>query len=716
MNAGESIQILLVQIGLILALSRMVGLIVARLRQPQVVGEMIAGIMLGPSVLGLAAPGVQKALFPAESVAVLHVLAELGVVFFLFLIGLEFDPKLIRKRGRAALLISASSIVIPFGIGVAMTYYLYPRVFNDPTYAKFTSAALFMGAAISITAFPVLARIIAERNLQKTTVGAISITGAAINDVLAWCMLALVVAVAEYDPGTGGQALGLTFALSLVYIAFMFFALRPSLQRLERIHATRGRVSPGVLAVIFMFIIASAYATAEIGIHALFGAFVMGLVMPKSQKFVRELTDKLEDFTVVFMLPIFFAYAGLSTDMRQIIRPDLLGFTLLIVLGAAAGKIGGTALASRVCGIGWRESTALGVLMNTRGLMELIILTIGLQERIINERIFAMMVVMALTTTAMTTPLLHWIYPAARFGGDEALAKASRRRSVYTVLVPVALPQSGPGLARLASALIGSGIDAGKVLALYLRRPDESDTYQSAAEPSDDDAAHEVLGPLVMQGAQLNLSTETITFASRDIPSDIAAVAKARGADLLLMGFHKPVFSQTILGGTVYRVMSRADTDVAILVDRGLEQIRRILVPFMGSSHDRLAMELANRMATRLEAAVTILHIVGVGDRTKLGARDLVERTFPPAQHPPVTFRVVEDESPVDVVLRESPGFDLVVIGVAEEWGLESRLIGLRPERIARECPASLLIVRAAPHGLGAAAAAPRQPQHQATS
>jgi nucleotide-binding universal stress UspA family protein len=325
--------------------------------------------------------------------------------------------------------------------------------------------------------------------------------------------------------------------------------------------------------------------------------------------------------------------------------------------------------------------------------MELIILTIGLQQQIINDKVYAMMVVMALVTTAMTTPLLHWIVPVRL----PAVAPAREPRAArgYTVLVPVSLPESGPALARVAAALVAQHPGQGRILALHLRRPSEHEAYRAGLDDSLADAPLAPLTPLMAQATKHKLPVEPISFVSSDIAEDIAAVAMARDVDLILMGFHKPVFGKTILGGTVHRVLQQSPTDVAILVDRGLEDSKRILVPYLGSSHDRLAMELAARLARATGAAVTVLHVVDPsGARPRLGARQEMERVFnqEPAA-PPVTFRVVEDPSPVNVVLREGSQYDLVVVGLTEEWGLESKLIGFRSERLARELPGSLLIV-----------------------
>jgi Kef-type K+ transport system membrane component KefB/nucleotide-binding universal stress UspA family protein len=688
MQAHSLILTLLLELALILSVSRFVGWLFGYFRQPQVMGEMVAGIMLGPSVFGLLAPSLAQSLFPPEAVQYLSVLSQIGVIFFLFLVGLELDPKLLRNRGHTALVVSHASIIAPFLLGAALTLYLYPRVFNDAPNMTFTSAALFMGAAMSITAFPVLARILTERNIHKTNVGAIAITCAAVDDVTAWCMLAFVVGVARADGMMPGL---LTAGLSVIYVTIMLAVVRPFLRRIEAIFERQGRLSQGVVALVFLLTLLSAYTTELIGIHALFGAFLMGAIMPKGTRFVRTLSEKLEDYTVVLLLPIFFAYTGLRTQIGLLNNTALWFDTLLIILVACLGKFGGSTLAGRVCGLGWPEASTIGILMNTRGLMELVILNIGLQEGVITPAVFAMMVIMALVTTAMTTPILQWVFPSRLPG---AVPEKPEPRG-FRVLIPVSLPESGPALARLANILSGAAHDATRVLALHLRRPADHEAYRAGLDEADD-AGLAPLTPLMAEATKLKLAVEPISFVTSDVAEDIAAVAQARQVDLVLMGFHKPVFTKTILGGVVHRVLSEVQTDVAILVDRGVEDTRRILVPYMGSPHDRLALELASRMAGSMKAEVTVLHIIDpAGNRPRLGAQGAVERVFhDPSQPAPVTFRVVEDPSPVDLVLREAPQFDLLVVGLDEEWGLESRLIGLRPERIAREHTGSLLIVR----------------------
>ena len=734
---GNLLLVLIVQIGLILALSRVMGWLFNRMQQPQVVGEMVAGIMLGPSLFAWLAPHAFTYIFRpdlidasgihADPTQYLSILSQIGVIFFLFLIGLELDPKLIQNRGHAAVVISHVSIIAPFLLGTALALLLFSEVFTRTPEMRFTSVALFMGAAMSITAFPVLARILTERNLHKTKVGAVTITCAAVDDVTAWCMLAFVVGIARV---TGLKPAIQTAALSVAYVLVMFFVVRPFLRRLEAVYERQGRLSQNVVAVIFLLILASAFTTEKIGIHALFGAFLMGAMMPKGTQFVRHLSEKLEDYTVVFLLPIFFAYTGLKTQIGLLNHAELWLITLLVIAVACAGKFGGSTLAARACGLAWRESAAIGILMNTRGLMELVILNIGRELGVITDAVFAMMVIMALVTTALTTPILNWVYPQRMFGPElEAPPTPTagvRRR--FTVLIPVSDPSSGESLLDLAAAVAGPNKDARQILALHLRPPVDHEAYRSGLDEAAEQA-DPVLEPIQAKAKAQKIEVEPISFVTRDVAEDIAAVARLRHADLVLIGFHRPVFGRALLGGTVRRVLGEVPADVAIYVNRGTEMPKRILVPYLGSTHDRLALQLAERLSRNDGGVeITVLHVVPPhrdSAAQQLGAKTEVDRVFtePAAATtasasasgggtavataaPPRTsvhMKVVEDPSPVDAVLREAATADLVLIGVAEEWDLESQFFGFRPQRIALECPTSLLIVRKFARGQAAA-------------
>jgi Kef-type K+ transport system membrane component KefB len=400
--------LLLVQIAAVVIAARGVGLLFRRIGQPQVVGEMAAGILLGPSFLGWIAPGVSARLFPPDSLGFLNSISQVGLLVFMFLVGLELNPRLLRGRGPTAVVTSHASIVVPFVLGALLSLQLYPRLSDRSV--GFTAFALFMGAAMSVTAFPVLARILSERGLMRTRVGTVTLACAAVADVTAWCILAVV--VATVGAKGGGVPPWAMVAGAAVYAALMVLGVRRALALLERRFERDGRVTQDVLGLILLVALASAWATEAIGVHALFGAFLAGAVMPKGKAFLHALNGKLEDVTVVLLLPLFFAFTGLRTRIGLVERAEMWGWCALVVVVAVAGKFGGSAAAARLTGMSWREAGAIGTLMNTRGLMELVILNIGLDIGVISPAVFAMMVLMALATTFMTSPLLELVYPA----------------------------------------------------------------------------------------------------------------------------------------------------------------------------------------------------------------------------------------------------------------------------------------------------------------
>lgn len=402
----SQITLLLIQIVVILLTARLIGWAFRTIRQPQVVGEMMAGILLGPSLLGWAAPSVSRLLFPANSLPYLSVLSQIGLLIFMFLVGLELNPKLLRKRSHTAVITSHASILVPFFLGALLALYLYPRLSEDGV--PFTHFALFVGTAMSITAFPVLARILTERRLLRTSLGGVAIACAAVDDVTAWSILAGVVLLVRAT--SGSHLLWLTIFGSLAYVAVMLLLGRKALRRLEAKYQRSGEVSKDLIAVILLVVVVSSLATEWLGIHALFGAFLAGAIMPKDAEFVRTLTEKLEDVTVVLLLPLFFAFTGLRTSIGLVSGSQMWFYCAMIITVAVVGKFGGATVAARVSGMGWSEASALGVLMNTRGLVELVVLNIGLDIGVISPALFAMMVIMALTTTFMTTPLLDLIH------------------------------------------------------------------------------------------------------------------------------------------------------------------------------------------------------------------------------------------------------------------------------------------------------------------
>lgn len=397
---------------LIIAGSRILGLVTRRMGQPMVVAEVVAGILLGPSLLGAAAPSVEAALFPPASFGALNMVSQIGLILFMCLIGLKLDPSFLRGRVRSAVAISHASIVLPFMLGLVLAVVFYTRL--APANIAFTPFALFMGVAMSITAFPVLARILAELRMMHSKPGAITISCAAVDDVTAWCVLAVVVSIAR-AAGVGGAIQ--TIALAVLYVAIMVAVVRPGLAWLD---ARVGMpVTQEAFAVVILLVLASSWVTELIGIHALFGAFLFGAIIPRHGKLATALVQKIEDIVVVLFLPLFFSYSGLRTEIGLLDSPADWLICIVIITAACAGKFGGSAIAARLTGLSWREASVIGVLMNTRGLMELIVLNIGLDLGVISTRLFTMMVVMALVTTFMTTPLIERLYPRARSAKDQ---------------------------------------------------------------------------------------------------------------------------------------------------------------------------------------------------------------------------------------------------------------------------------------------------------
>jgi Kef-type K+ transport system membrane component KefB len=393
--------LLLAQAVLVIGTSRVLALVLRKLGQPLVIAEVLAGIALGPSLLGVLSPSTLQLFFPASSMGLLGVISQLGLVFFMFLIGLELEPALLRGLGKSALAISPTSIALPFALGAGVAVWLAPTLSLPGV--PVSSFVLFLGVAMSITAFPVLARILSERGLIHTPVGALAIACAAVDDVTAWCLLAFVAAVVR---ASGLAAAALTLVFAVVYCAAMWFVARPLLAKLVRQRTDRRGISQRMVAFTVVLLLLSALTTEAIGIHALFGAFFFGVIIPREGGLAHGLRERLEDLVVVLLLPLFFAFSGLRTQLGLLDSSGAWLICGLLILVAVAGKWGGSTLAARATGQSWKDAMAIGVLMNTRGLMELVVLNIGLDLGVISPQVFTMMVLMALLTTVMTSPLL----------------------------------------------------------------------------------------------------------------------------------------------------------------------------------------------------------------------------------------------------------------------------------------------------------------------
>ena len=399
---------LLLQALTVLVVARLCAAAAHRLGQPRVVGEIFAGILLGPSLLGWVWPEAGAFIFPAASLPNLQLVSQIGLILFMFIVGLELDAEIVKHRAGAALLVSHVSVVVPFLLGALLAIPLYAGY--APAGVSFVAFALFIGIAMSITAFPVLARILQERELTRTTLGGVALACAAIDDVTAWGLLALVIGLVQAG---SAQSAGVVFVLTLLYAAVMFALVRPWVRARLREVKHAGDVRMQAMTLAFAVLLGSAFVAEIIGIHALFGAFVAGVIMPTAAAFRGVVIARLEHLTNIVLLPLFFALTGLRTELGLLRDPAAWAMCAAVIAVAVAGKLGASALAARWTGMRWREALSLGALMNTRGLMELVVLNIGYDLGVLSPEAFTMFVVMALATTLMTGPLLSRLKPEA---------------------------------------------------------------------------------------------------------------------------------------------------------------------------------------------------------------------------------------------------------------------------------------------------------------
>jgi Kef-type K+ transport system membrane component KefB len=398
------LSILLLQIIVIIVVAKLFGALFRRIGQPPVMGEMVAGITLGPSLLGWFAPQVMTYLFPPTSMTTLSVFSQVGVVLFMFIVGVELDLQHLKEKASSAIMVSHASIIVPFLLGAALALALYSTLAVPGT--SFTPFALFMGIAMSITAFPVLARILKDRGLAQSPLGTTALACASVDDVTAWCILAFVIALAQ---STGLVSSVLTVCLTLVFTGFMLAVIKPSVENLIERLVAKEQSARLLMGGVLAFAFASAWFTETIGIHALFGGFLAGVVMPSSVAVQSFLKEKIEPFSSAALLPLFFVFTGLRTQISLLNDWNGWLMCLAIIFVAVLGKLAGSMLMARWTKMSWRDSFSIGVLMNTRGLMELVVLNIGYDLGILSARIFVMMVIMALVTTFMTAPLLSLV-------------------------------------------------------------------------------------------------------------------------------------------------------------------------------------------------------------------------------------------------------------------------------------------------------------------
>ncbi|GDX78310.1 sodium:proton antiporter [Deltaproteobacteria bacterium] len=654
MTFAHPIALLLAQIGCILLVSRAFGIAFRYLGQPLVVAEIVAGIALGPSLAGRLFPDASAALFPASGMAALGGVSQLGLVLFMFLVGLELDLEVVRKRGRLASAVSLSSIALPFLMGLGLGYALWADF--APEGVGLWPFALFIGASMCVTAFPVLARILRERGMLDTPLGALALTCAAINDVAAWCLLAFVIAAV----GAHGLLDAITTtALALGFVAVMLGVVRPFLARVQARFGTVDDLSHTAVAVIFLFLLGSALTAELIGIHALFGAFLFGAAVPRKGPAIHALPARLNDVVIVLLLPLFFAFTGLKTEIGLLDSPELWGWCGAVSGVAIVGKLAGAAIPGRLGGLSLRESAALGVLMNTRGLMELVILAIGLELGVLTPTLFAMLVLMAVATTFITSPVVRLLYPPRRLLAERAAVESTT--SVFGLLVCISHPDSAAGLGRISAAMMGAGPARGWALRLISVDDDPSLFPVGDAPPDEQEDPSQTLA---RAAAEAGGTLEPLALTSSDRTGDIVHLAALKQAGAILLGIHRPLVGEARLGGPLLTIASRAKTDVCMFRDNGLRQVRRVLLA-LGSVHDEAARRVAERIASSPGVELAVLD----------GRRDAGR---------------------VEALLAASRGYDLVVVGVGAEWDLPMYVFDLRAPRLLTELGASLLIVHGA--------------------
>ena len=591
-NFQHPLAILILQILSIILIARLFGWLMNKIGQPTVIGEIIAGIFLGPSLLGLVFPQLSNFLFPPESLVHLQFLSQIGLILFMFIIGMELDVGILKKSAHDAVVVSHASIIIPYFLGVLLAYFLYENFAPDTI--SFTAFALFIGIAMSITAFPVLARILQERDLTKDHLGTLAITCAAVDDVTAWSLLAVVIAIVKAGDITGAL---LTIFFSIVYITFMLFLIKPLLNRIAQTHFTRETVNKPILAILFGILLISSYLTEVIGIHALFGAFMAGVIIPANQSFRRVLAEKIEDFSLVFLLPLFFVYTGLRTQIGLLNNPNLWIVCLIIIAVAIVGKFWGSALAARFVGQSWRDSLVLGALMNTRGLMELVVLNIGYDLGVLTPEVFTMLVLMALITTFMTGPSITFIDFVTK--RRERLKLASLSSIEDKILISFGPPLAGNRLLILANQMVEKHNDKAHITALHLTPSSDISLQESKIYEE------EGFKPVRELAKKLGIKIETEYRATNEVSNEIVRLANEEPFSMLLVGSSKAMFSRDETGGKIKYFFDDCKCSVGVLVDRGFDEINNILL-LLHNPSDKFLLKYGQKFLMNSAKELTI--------------------------------------------------------------------------------------------------------------
>jgi Kef-type K+ transport system membrane component KefB len=686
----------------VMLFARLCGSVMPRIRQPRVMGEVLGGIILGPTVFGAVLPSLQGNVFPPDIVPYIGVVANIGLIFYMFLIGLEVDLSQLRGRVGMTLAISNSSLAMPLMLGLAAALPLYGLLAPN---TRFIAFALFIAVSMSVTAFPVLARIISERRMVKRPLGTLALSAAALNDVSAWFLIALATALA--GAGTGVDVLR-TIGEAAVFGLIMFLVVGRILGRAAVAYDEEGRLPATWFTVILAGVLLSAVATDKIGIAVILGAFVMGLVMPRHAGLSNEVTKRVEDYVLTLLLPLFFAYTGLRTNIGQLGRSELILITLGLIGIAILGKFGGTFVAARTMNLPGRQSAALGALMNTRGLTELIVLNLALDEGVISPALFTGLVVMALVTTLMTGPLMRLIDPRNQFGEppEEELAAATRVTVAeeeapvpsHSILVA---PQSDGALEPLLALAtpLARWEPPRELILLRLVPPPRGSAIRGGLQTEEFEVRE---ASDRVQRARLGLldrgiASRAVAFAAADPGSDLVRLSRGEGVDLVLVDGRRPLLGDGVPRGDVGTVLNEAPCDVAVLVAREGQQVApvsgsTVMVPFGGADHDWAALELASWLCAATDASLTLLGPGGQTAEGKEAGHMLANAALLVQQFAGVgTTTTIAEPGRAGIVAAASRA-DLLVVGLSERWRKEG--LGETRQAIARAAPAPIVFVR----------------------
>ncbi|GBU07501.1 cation/H(+) antiporter [Bacteroidales bacterium] len=605
-NLHSPLGILLLQVIAILFTARVFGYIFVKLGQPSVIGEIVAGIVLGPSVLAHVFPEVSSFLFSPESLGNINILSQIGLILFMFVIGMELDIEEVKKKLKETIFISHASMIVPFILGMLAAYFTYPYYASHTS--PFLSYALFIGVAMSITAFPVLARIIQEKNLSKSHVGTISLASAANNDLTAWCLLAVVIAIAQ-----SGTFIGAIYVIlsAILFVVFMFFVIKPFLNTIGNVYYNAEVINKSIVAFMLFILMVSAYITEIIGVHALFGSFIAGVVMPSNIKFRKIITEKVEDVALCLFLPLFFVSTGLKTEIGLINTPTEWLVCLMFIVVAVIGKIGGASLSARFVGESWKDSWTIGALMNTRGLMELIVLTIGYEMGILSPSIFVMLVLMTLVTTFMTGPLMNFIDYCYRKKTKSTDSPHSKESHLFRLLLSFGRANSGGIMLHMAHQVLSKGRDSMDITALHLTvgaeiNPIHTDNFESIS-----------FEPILEEAKKLNVPLKTLYRVSNNASEDIVGMVNEGNFDFLLVGAgiaqsdlpsRSWFYPGDLLKDKTKSFIEEANCTVGVFMNRNFEKADHVLL-VLDNVSDTFLIQYAENLMQSNNAKISFIDI-----------------------------------------------------------------------------------------------------------